>query len=320
MKFSIITPTFNQLDWLRLCIASVRDQVPLPATSSPLPATLSLEHIIQDAGTTGIEDLARELGAEFHRNGQLIFEGNPSVLSSQSSAIGRNAALKIFSEPDAGMYDAVNRGLARATGDFCAYLNSDEQYLEYTLQKVLGKFAGNPQMHVLFMDAIIVDAQGEYICDRKVMKPTRLHTLVSGNLSVFTSSTFVRRQVFSEQGFLFDTKWKDVGDAEWVLRLIKAKIEMGVCNLPASTFTDTGTNMNLGKNALAEKKAFRQSAPKWASIFSSAIVWNYRIRRALAGLYRLSPHSYSIYTQASPNKRVKFNVRSPSFVWPGRFG
>ena len=93
--FSIVTPSYNQLAWLRLCVASVRDQVegvmsdelrvasyevgntphasrhPLPATGHSPP--LAVEHIIQDAGTPGIEEFAREIGADFYRDGELQF-------------------------------------------------------------------------------------------------------------------------------------------------------------------------------------------------------------------------------------------------------
>ena len=191
MKFSIITPTYNQLDWLKLCIASVRDQV-LPSS------TFTIEHIVQDAGTPGIEDLARELGAEFHRNGQLIFEANTSVtrpvessgystgVSSQSLVLGCSAALKIFSEPDAGMYDAVNRGLARSSGDLSAYLNSDDQYLPSTLTTVAEFFEENPSTEMLFGDALVVDPDGRYLCSRMVTIPSAWHTQVH-TLSIFTA-------------------------------------------------------------------------------------------------------------------------------------
>ena len=65
LDFSIVTPSFNQLDWLRLCVASVRDQVEEKAKGEKrkeeydeepilpprLPSTLRVEHIIQDAGS-----------------------------------------------------------------------------------------------------------------------------------------------------------------------------------------------------------------------------------------------------------------------------
>ena len=99
MRFSIITPSFNQLDWLRLCVASVKDQVKTPDSGfriqdeggsparppfaqnpkskinnpkSTISPPLAVEHIIQDAGTPGIEEFAREIGADFYRDGQFI--------------------------------------------------------------------------------------------------------------------------------------------------------------------------------------------------------------------------------------------------------
>src|SRR4051812_32476315 len=106
MKFSIVTPSFRQLDWLQLCVASVGDQT-----------GVEVEHIVQDAGTEGIGDFVQ---------------------------IGSH--LRLFVEADAGMYDAINRGLRRATGQICAYLNSDEQYLPDALRKVAHVFAANPEL------------------------------------------------------------------------------------------------------------------------------------------------------------------------------
>ena len=51
------------------------------------------------------------------------------------------------------MYDAINRGFARASGDIVCWLNSDEQYLEGTLAKVADYFETHPDIDVLFGDA-----------------------------------------------------------------------------------------------------------------------------------------------------------------------
>ena len=88
--FSVITPSFRMLNWLKLCAASVADQ-----------HGVTFEHIVQDGGT----------GAELDEWART----QPS--------------LRCFQERDQGMYDAINRGIKRATGDIFAYLNCDEQYL-----------------------------------------------------------------------------------------------------------------------------------------------------------------------------------------------
>ena len=97
MKFSIITPSFRNSQWLKLCIASVADQ-----------PGVELEHIVQDScSDDGTQDW-----------------------------LPHDPRVKAFIEKDGGMYDAVNRGYRRATGDILAYLNCDEQYLPGALEIV----------------------------------------------------------------------------------------------------------------------------------------------------------------------------------------
>ena len=57
--------------------------------------------------------------------------------------------VKAFIEKDSGMYDAVNRGYRRASGDILAYLNCDEQYLPGALKTVREFFETHPQVEVL---------------------------------------------------------------------------------------------------------------------------------------------------------------------------
>src|SRR6266850_2124698 len=76
VRFSIVTPSYRSSAWLRLCVASVADQA------------VESEHIVQDAGSDdGTLDWAQKDGR-----------------------------VKMFMEKDLGMYDAVNRGLRRASG------------------------------------------------------------------------------------------------------------------------------------------------------------------------------------------------------------
>ena len=349
MRFSIVTPSFKQLDWLGLCVASVRDQVTLargegresrvegaedrdrraevrgvggdgeifiPSTlnhqRSTAASRLSVEHIVQDAGTPGIEEFAREVGAEFHRDGILNFKSQPSAFSPQVSY-----TLAIYSEKDAGMYDAINRGLGKACGEICAYLNCDEQYLPGALPWVADYFSAHPQTDVLFGAAIVVKPDGSYVCDRRVMVPTPLHTMVSGNLSVFTSSTFFRRSAVVDRGLLFDPRWKVVGDAAWVLGLIEAKVRMAATNHRLSAFAETGGNLSADPKAVGEQAALAVRAPVWARRARPLVLAHYRIRRFLAGAYSLEPHRYAIYTAESPEARKEFVVSRPGFRWAG---
>ena len=303
MKFSIITPSFNQLDWLRLCVASVRDQL---ADGQWGGGGVAIEHIIQDAGTPGIEEFAREVGADFHRKGQLVSRGKYTESSSYR--------ITIYCESDTGMYDAVNRGYARATGEVLAYLNCDEQYLTGTLAKVSEWLFANPAKSVLFGDALVVRSDGSYLCTRKVSRPGRLYTLVSQNLSIFTAATFIRKTVY-DGGLRFDTRYKDVGDAVWALDVVRRNLQMGFFGSVLTAFTDTGDNMNMRPNAIREKEEMFLSAPLWARKFRHLFIGVHRFKRLLLGAYTRAPLDYSIFTMQSPGRRILFSVPRQTHKW-----
>jgi glycosyltransferase involved in cell wall biosynthesis len=137
MDFSIVTPTFNQPDWLRLCVASVLDQ-----------EGVNVEHIIQDGGDgQGLEWLKEE------------------------------ARARICLEKDRGMYDAVTKGISKSSGLIIAHLNSDEQYLPGALKLVKEFFDTHSDVEVLFGDAILIDAKGKPLSYRRITLPRRSHTI-----------------------------------------------------------------------------------------------------------------------------------------------
>lgn len=273
MRVSIVTPSYNNSQWLKLCIASVADQ------------GVTIEHIVQDCcSTDGTQDW-----------------------------LPHDTRVKAFIEKDSGMYNAVNRGLKRATGDILAYINCDEQYLPGALKKVVDYFASHPSVDVLFGDCVIVNDRGEYICSRKMQIPRAPHIAVS-QLPTLTCGTFFRKSVI-DRGFLFDTQWRIVGDAEWVLRLLKARVPMGLLQQFTSTFTQMSTNMSLAPKAQVEKQRLRQFAPAFARSFAPVIIAHYRLRRLLGGAYFQKPFEYSIYSNTSPRTRVTYQVNKPTAIW-----
>ena len=117
VKFSIVTPSFRNSSWLKLCIASVADQ-----------EGIEFEHIVQDAGSD---------------DGTLDW-------------LPQDKRVKAFIEKDGGMYDAVNRGYRRAQGELLAYLNCDEQYLPGALKVVHDFFERHPEIEVALAGAIVI--------------------------------------------------------------------------------------------------------------------------------------------------------------------
>jgi glycosyltransferase involved in cell wall biosynthesis len=275
VQFSIITPSFRNSDWLKLCIASVADQ------------GVELEHIVQDAKSD---------------------DGTLDWLPS-------DPRVKAFVEKDRGMYDAVNRGLIRATGDILGYLNCDEQLLPGALKAVSEYFHGHPEVEIVFADTVLVGPAGEFLCFRKVQAPLLPYILASGILPTLTCSTFFRRSVIERHQLLFDDRLRALGDAQWMVRALKKAIPMSCLRRYTSVFTQTGDNMMLQESAQRERWDFMNGAPALLRIMRPLLILHHRCRKALGGCYHQSPFSYSIYTLSSPRTRITFSADKPGFRW-----
>lgn len=225
-----------------------------------------------------------------------------------------DARVKACIEKDQGMYDAVNRGLRKAKGEILAYINCDEQYLPGALSAVWDFFERNPEVDVVFADTIVVNGDGSFNCFRKVHIPERYHAIL-WDLSTLTSSMFFRRSVIDRHGLFFEPRLKDLGDVDWVLRALEKRIRMKVFRHYTSTFTETGENMNLRPNASRERAEFKRRAPGWARAVAPVFKWKYRVRRLCQGGFWQKPFSYSIFTKASPEARVTFQVDQPKALW-----
>jgi len=224
--------------------------------------------------------------------------------------------VKAFIEKDQGMYDAVNRGFRRSTGDILAYLNCDEQYLPGALKKVQDFFEANPSVDVVVSDTIVTDGAGDYICHRYALRPIGFSLWVV--FPVLTCALFVRRRVVDPLGIYFDTQWRDLGDLFWMMEFVKRGLKIAVLPEFTSVFADTGENMNLKPNAQREKQRKWQMAPRWTHWARYPILIHNRLRLTLRGGLFQTPFDYSLYTLANPANRVTRHAARPTSFWKGR--
>ena len=283
MKFSVVTPSYNQLPWLKLCVASVADQ---------RSDSIEVEHIVQDGGS-----------------------GDELVAWGQAQA-----GLRFFSAADAGMYDAINKGLLKSTGEICSYLNCDEQYLPGALAAVGKFFRENETIDILGADIIIVDGSGNAKSYRRSVLPMRLDRWhVPG---VATAALFFRRRIIDE-GLLLPGDYRIVGDAVWIDRLLSLNKSFAVLPVPLAVFGITGANLSKDPRVTAELSRWRglTNGRENIVLLEAAAKIVFRLRKLFAGAYQSRTIEYEIYgfdtsgdARVLPN-RSKFRAESLSGRW-----
>lgn len=192
MKFSIITPSFNQGRFLTDCLQSVRKQM--------TGGTFELEHLVIDACST--DETVAILQEWKDRDGNL-----PGY------------HFDFVSEPDKGQTDAINKGFRRATGDWMMWLNADDYLTEGALAKVEALARSNDRADVIYGDCIFVDEAGKALREKREFDFDFGMLLFYGCFIPSTSS-FYRRRII-DTGHLLDDSYRVVMDFEYYVRLAR---------------------------------------------------------------------------------------------------
>jgi glycosyltransferase involved in cell wall biosynthesis len=190
---SIITPSLNRARFIREAIQSVEDQ--------HYP---SVEHIVVDAvSTDGTLDILHEF-----------------------------PHLRVISEPDQGMYDAINKGIRMAQGEIVGLLNTDDLYASGCFETVTDVFSRNPDaLAVVGGTATFKDRNGirEFVRHVPAIASNELwYRLIQG--PPVTNAWFFQRSMFDQVGY-FDTRFRYAADRYF---LIKIALDSAVRPVPVS--------------------------------------------------------------------------------------
>ena len=179
---SVITITYNAADTLPLTMESVAEQ-----------AFRDFEHIVVDgASTDDTITLARRLG---------------------------RPELRIVSEPDKGLYDAMNKGIKLARGRYLIFLNSGDRFHSADTLKAYAEAITERNPDIIYGETDIVDIEGKKIGPRHLSVP-----------DILTVDSFSKGMLICHQAFmvrkdiapLYDTDYRFSADYDWCIRCIKA--------------------------------------------------------------------------------------------------
>jgi len=183
LKISVITVAYNSSATIETTLDSVQAQ-----------GYPELEYILVDGGSTDATlDVVRKY---------------PELVT------------QLISEPDRGIYDAMNKGVQRATGEIIGILNSDDFYLHsHVLQEVADAFAADPALEVLMGDV-------DFVSDEDLDKPVRVYRatgfrpwMLRLGLMPPHPAVFVRKSAYERIG-LYKLGYKIAADFDFLVRLL----------------------------------------------------------------------------------------------------
>lgn len=210
MKISVVTVVYNGEDSIERTINSVLNQ-----------EGADIEYIVVDGGS---KDSTMEIVQKYKCN-----------------------ISHIISEPDHGIYDAMNKGLKLAGGDIVTFLNSDDWYETNVLKLIVEAFE-NKDIDILCADARMIGEYGSWIRKAELNKKTIIRQLPASHQAIFAT-----RKWFEEIGE-FDTSYVISADYEWITRSITSGCRIDVLPALVVNFSLGGMSSKYGKKCQDEIK------------------------------------------------------------------
>ena len=201
-KFSIITITYNAEAFLPRTVESVLSQ-----------HYRDIEHIIIDGAST---DSTISVAQDYMQ---------------RSYAAQNGHEVRIVSEPDNGLYDAMNKGLRQASGDYICFLNAGDFFpnanvLDTIVSRSLTGKIRQQLPAVIYGDTDIVDNEGNFLRHRRLAPPRNL------TWRSFRKGMLVCHQAFYARLDIartvpYDTRYRYSADVDWCIRVMKEAERMG---------------------------------------------------------------------------------------------
>jgi glycosyltransferase involved in cell wall biosynthesis len=247
MKFSVVTISFNQRQYLEEALRSVLTQ--------DYPA---IEYIVVDPGST---------------------DGSRELIESFASQLER-----VVFEPDKGAADGLNNGFQHASGDIFGFLNSDDVLLPGALRSVAQAFAQDSDCNIVMGNGFIIDAQGKRIRRIRAAGFT-LDRYFYGGATWLQQATFFRRAAFEAVGG-FNVNNRSCWDGELLVDMVRkgAKVkylnqDLALFRLHAKSITGSRRHSEMMK-ADADRMFSLSRGRRWTAL-DTVRAYLFRIERIL---------------------------------------
>lgn len=188
----------------------------------------------------------------------------------------RNHIHTVISEPDKGLYDAMNKGIRLATGNYLCFLNAGDTFHEDdTLQRMIHSIPPNKLPDILYGETEIVDSEGHFVRMRRLSAPERL------TWKSFRKGMLVCHQAFFVRHTLvepYDLAYRFSSDFDWCIRMMKKACTIHNTHLTLIDYLEEGVTTQNHKASLKERFRIMVKYYGWSS---TVIMHGWFILRAI---------------------------------------
>jgi glycosyltransferase involved in cell wall biosynthesis len=209
-----------------------------------------------------IEKTIQSVGSQTYQNIEYLMIDGASTDGTQDLALKyQGCVTALISEPDAGIYAAMNKGIRLATGDFIYFMNADDYLIHNNvIKQVVDFLTKHPDCDFSYGNLQVRYQQGEHSAHCPPEPAKILDEMLAGCLP--HQASFTRNTVFSTVG-LFDQHYKIAADYEWFLRLtLFPELKITYMPITVASYNAVGASTNF-QQLLPEKFQIQNQFPTY---------------------------------------------------------
>lgn len=218
-------------------------------SNKPLFSIITVTYNAQDV----IEPTLRSVQSQSYKNFEyLLIDGaSKDATVKKATDSGINFA-HLVSEPDKGLYDAMNKGMSLATGEYLCFLNAgDTFHSSDTLQRiaeVVEKCALRPD--VLYGETAVVDSNRQFVRMRRLKAPARLTWKSFKQGMLVCHQAFYARRAIAP---LYDLAYRYSADVDWCIKVMKNSKQLINVNFTVADYLQNGLSLQNHRASLMER-------------------------------------------------------------------
>lgn len=231
---------------------------------SHLTPKFSVITVCYNAQATLEDTIQSVIAQTYHHVEYIIVDGASKDRTLSIINRYRDRITTVVSEPDKGLYDAMNKGLRLATGDYVCFLNAGDSFHEDdTLQQMVHTLRELTELpDVLYGETELVDAEGHFVRMRRLQAPEHLTWRSFRHGMLVCHQAFFAKRTLAEP---YDLSYRFSADFDWCIRIMKKSKVLHNTHLTLIDYLEEGMTTRNHKASLHERFRIMAKHYGWLS-------------------------------------------------------